>query len=442
MPISQFNNWNAPLAAFGFPGDVFNGAPEETGTAAAISVNILCSTHTTLTIQQSYNKTNWYYEQQYQIQQGEQSQLATIQMPVVLPYFRVNILNQEQVTQTYCNMNTSLVPQLTQNFDIRPLTAATDSVSITTPIDVSGNVGMSAKDITTGIEEPLNSAQTTFGESTINMLSTFSIASYGAQQVSSITAYGADFTGATAVYSPIPLTGNLAEEATSVLISGKTLCQGINDTNGNPTIVNVKTTGGYPGQSSLKTSTQAFYSTVNGPDYSTPDSSVGVFGSQWNLDYAGQTQSLCVSERKNAAGYGDYVDLLVNDKELNAKIITCDTSSIAGTVNVVLPNTIYNTTFATITGPATGDPVDIGATGLISVVISADSVTGDFFCGIQYSHDGTVWIDSESGTLTTSALAFGVTGLFIGAPLVRLNVPSATTETATNLKFSLFGKAL
>jgi hypothetical protein len=137
MPISQFNNWNAPLAAFGFPGDVFNGAPEPTGTAAAISVNILCGTLTTLTIQQSYNTSNFYYQQQYQIQGG---QLTTIQMPVVLPYFRVNILNQTQATQQYCNMNTSLVPQLTQNVDIRPLTGATDSVSITGAVDISGGV--------------------------------------------------------------------------------------------------------------------------------------------------------------------------------------------------------------------------------------------------------------------------------------------------------------
>jgi len=127
MPISQFNNWNAPLAAFGFPGDVFNGAPEPTGTASAISVNILCGTLTTLTIQQSYNTSNFYYQQQYQIQGG---QLTTIQMPVVMPYFRVNILNQTQATQQYCNMNTSLVPQLTQSVDIRPLTAATDTISV------------------------------------------------------------------------------------------------------------------------------------------------------------------------------------------------------------------------------------------------------------------------------------------------------------------------
>lgn len=127
MPISQFNNWNAPLAAFGVPGDVFNGSPEATGTATAISVNILCSTQTTLTIQQSYNTSNFYYQEQYVIQGGE---LSTIQMPVVLPYFRVNILNDTMSTQTYCNMNTSLVPQLTQSVDIRPLTSATDSVSI------------------------------------------------------------------------------------------------------------------------------------------------------------------------------------------------------------------------------------------------------------------------------------------------------------------------
>jgi hypothetical protein len=140
MPISQFNNWNAPLAAFGFPGDVFNGAPEPTGTAAAISVNILCGTLTTLTIQQSYNTSNFYYQEQYQIQGG---QLTTIQMPVVLPYFRVNILNQTQATQQYCNMNTSLVPQLTQNVDIRPLTAATDSVAVAGTVDISGDVVVS-----------------------------------------------------------------------------------------------------------------------------------------------------------------------------------------------------------------------------------------------------------------------------------------------------------
>lgn len=135
MPISLYNNWNAPLARFGFPGDVFNGRPELTGLASAISVNILCSTLTTLTIQQSYNTTNFYYQKQYTIQGG---QLTTIQMPVVMPNFRVNILNEQMTDQTYCNMNTSLVPQLTQNVDIRALDGATDSVSISGAIDISG----------------------------------------------------------------------------------------------------------------------------------------------------------------------------------------------------------------------------------------------------------------------------------------------------------------
>ena len=150
MPISQFNNWNAPLARFGFPGDVFDGAPEPTGTASAISVNILCSTLTTLTIQQSYNTTNFYYQKQYVIQGG---QLYTIQMPVVLPYFRVTILNEDMVDQTYCNMNTSLVPQLTQNVDIRHLDSTTDSVAVAGTVDLSGSVVVSnfpAEQLVTG----------------------------------------------------------------------------------------------------------------------------------------------------------------------------------------------------------------------------------------------------------------------------------------------------
>jgi len=127
MTLSKSNNWNAPLARFGFPGDVFDGVGEPTGTAAAISVNILASTQCTLTIQQSYNSTNWYNQQQYTIIPG---QLQNIQMRAVLPNFRVALLNEEMVNQTYCSMNTSLVPQLTQNFDIRPLNSATDSVSV------------------------------------------------------------------------------------------------------------------------------------------------------------------------------------------------------------------------------------------------------------------------------------------------------------------------
>ena len=130
MALSKLNNWNAPLAAFGFPGDVFTGRLEAT-SGAAISVNIIASTHCTLTIEQSYNTTNWYYSNQLDISAG---QLLTLQVPVVMPNFRVNVLNEEQVTQTYFNMNTSLVPQLTQNFNIRHLTPETDSISV----DLSG----------------------------------------------------------------------------------------------------------------------------------------------------------------------------------------------------------------------------------------------------------------------------------------------------------------
>jgi hypothetical protein len=132
MSVSRFNNWNAPLAGFGSPGDDFNGSPEATGAAACISVVILCSTQTTLKVEQNRSINNpFIFEDEYTIQPGVQT---TIQVRVVLPYFRVNIINDTMTTQTYMNMNTMLLAQLTRNVDIRPLTAATDSVNV----DVSG----------------------------------------------------------------------------------------------------------------------------------------------------------------------------------------------------------------------------------------------------------------------------------------------------------------
>lgn len=132
MSVSRFNNWNAPLAGFGSPGDNFNGSPEATGAAACISVVILCSTQTTLKVEQNRTINNpFIFENEYTIEPGIQT---TIQVRVVLPYFRVNIINDTMTTQTYMNMNTMLLAQLTHNVDIRPLTAATDSVNV----DVSG----------------------------------------------------------------------------------------------------------------------------------------------------------------------------------------------------------------------------------------------------------------------------------------------------------------
>lgn len=124
---SKYNNRLIPLAGFGFPNDNFIGEPEITGTGSAISVTIYVNTLTKLTIQQSPDKSNWYYFQDYIIQPNKQ---YVLQVPCTLEFYRVTILNQSQTKQQYCNMITSLVQQLTQGVDIRPLDSATDSVSV------------------------------------------------------------------------------------------------------------------------------------------------------------------------------------------------------------------------------------------------------------------------------------------------------------------------
>lgn len=128
MPVrSKHNNRLVPLAGFGFPNDNFIGEPELTAGASAISVTIYVSTLTTLNIGQSPDKSNYYYFQDYVIQPNKQ---YVIQVPCALEFYRITILNQSQTQQQYCYMVTSLVQQLTQGVDIRPLDSATDSVSV------------------------------------------------------------------------------------------------------------------------------------------------------------------------------------------------------------------------------------------------------------------------------------------------------------------------
>jgi hypothetical protein len=124
---SQFNNRLAPLARFGFPNDKFSGLPESTGTATALSVAIYTDQQTTLTIQQSPDKVNNYIFEQYTILPNQQ---YIIQVPVTLAYFSCVLLNETATNQEYCYMVTSLVQQLTQGVDIRPLNSSTDSVSV------------------------------------------------------------------------------------------------------------------------------------------------------------------------------------------------------------------------------------------------------------------------------------------------------------------------
>jgi len=132
---SKHNNRLVPLAGFGFPNDNFIGLPELTAGASAISVTIYVSTLTKLNIGQSPDKSNYYYFQDYIIEPNKQ---YVIQVPCTLEFYRITILNESQTQQQYCYMITSLVQQLTQGVDIRPLNSATDSVSISGSVDISG----------------------------------------------------------------------------------------------------------------------------------------------------------------------------------------------------------------------------------------------------------------------------------------------------------------
>ena len=132
---STYNNRLAPLAGLAS----FTGEAEETKLGNALSVAVYISDLSTLTIEQSPNRTNWYIMKQTTI---EPNVRYIIQEPCTLAYFRITIHNEMLTAQAYCNLVTSLVQELTQGVDIRPLSSATDSVTT-----ISGDSKTSTGDI-------------------------------------------------------------------------------------------------------------------------------------------------------------------------------------------------------------------------------------------------------------------------------------------------------
>jgi hypothetical protein len=133
MSRSQKNNKTNPLDASGQPFSVFTGESEHTLDCVAISVSIVVPTQCLLTIQQSYDKVNWYVTESFTVPVGEHRQY---QQAASLEYFRVILANQGAL-QTYCHMITTRSQSLTQNVNIRNLTLARDNVNVEGSVSVS-----------------------------------------------------------------------------------------------------------------------------------------------------------------------------------------------------------------------------------------------------------------------------------------------------------------
>mgnify|MGYP003646370627 CR=1 FL=1 len=136
---SQNNNRTFPLGASTGDNSTFTGIAEETGDYTAISVSVVVPTVCILTIEQTFNKRDWYFSEQYTVQPNEH---RTFQQPIVLEYFRV-VLQNTGILQTYCHMISSRSQNLTQNLNIRNLTTARDAVVVDTSgsalsVDISG----------------------------------------------------------------------------------------------------------------------------------------------------------------------------------------------------------------------------------------------------------------------------------------------------------------
>lgn len=133
MSRSQNNNKTNPLDAAGTENSVFTGTAEHTLDCVAISVSIIVPTQCLLTIQQTYDKVNWFVSESFTVQAGEHRQF---QQTASLEYFRVILTNLGGL-QSYCHMISTRSQSLTQNVNIRNLTLARDNINVAGSVSVS-----------------------------------------------------------------------------------------------------------------------------------------------------------------------------------------------------------------------------------------------------------------------------------------------------------------
>ena len=467
MPLSLFNNWNAPLARFGFPGDVFDGSPEPTGGASAISVNILCSTLTTITIQQSYNKSNFYYQKQYTIQGG---QLSTIQMPVVLPFFRIAMLNEELVNQTYCNMNTSLVPQLTQNLDIRPLDGATDSVSITGAVDISGGAievsNFPAQQLVSG-----ENSNFVFYPTVAN--NTVSIYADGTQGVNVAGGWQ---------YNNINNSGKINWYCYSSLTPSTDYK--VSQLNSMYTVVNNLSTLG------LATAQNPFIIIYTRMDSGTNSGlfykSKLFFGSNAHTDILGlkllytgedpvdihpeitginRIQLLFISalsdnkllaDVQNESIIAGSLQTTNNTSPANSfafvmqefgadwvktpAILPIENGAVVTSLTPTLNTAVYNQAVSAVS--FTGPLYDLGENSLVDVLLLASGVVVNGSVRLDYSVDGTTWFPDNENTypITTTDLHYVIRGLKVGSRYIRVSTGPSSLFRATNLLMTFSSK--
>lgn len=125
-------------------GGQFTGAWQSTKTldgAVAINVNLICDSLSLVTIQQSSFSNGGFIDNTQTSSYPVVGVAELYQMPIILPYFRVILQNDDIVNQTYCRLNSTLSITISKNVDIRKLSAfaSSDNVEIIAK-DASGNL--------------------------------------------------------------------------------------------------------------------------------------------------------------------------------------------------------------------------------------------------------------------------------------------------------------
>ena len=450
------------MGAAGTANSIFTGTSEHTLECVAISVSIIVPTACTLTIQQSYDKVNWYVTETFTVPVGEHRQY---QQTASLEYFRVILTNLGGL-QSYCHMISTRSQSLTQNVNIRSLTLARDNVNVAGSVSVSN---LPATQLVSGENSPY-----AFYPTAANNIPEIYADGTKGTNVTGGWQYTNEITGKINWYcygSPTSATDyKLSQLQSMYTVINQQSTLGLAQAQNPFIIIYTRPTGD---GDALWYKSKFFYGSNAHSDISgtkilyTGDDPVDIHPEITGVNRIQLVFNLGLSTKTLAAG--------ANESIWNGSLQTTNATTPAGsfnftmlefgavwdTVESVLPvefgrvkcdvvgtvgltpsitTATYNQAVSAVS--FTGTAFDMGENSLVDVLLLASGAVENGNVRLDYSTDGITWFPDNTNTypITTTDLHYVISGKKTASRYIRVSTGQASAFRAANLQMTFTSK--
>jgi hypothetical protein len=471
MSRSQNNNKTNPLDASGTEYSVFTGTAEHTLDCVAISVSIIVPTPCLLTIQQTYDKVNWFITESFTVPAGEHRQY---QQTASLEYFRVILTNLGGL-QSYCHMISTRSQSLTQNVNIRNLTLARDNVNVEGTVDISGTANVAVTNFpATQLVSGQNSPYAFYPTAANNIPEIYADGTKGTN-VTGGWQYTNEITGKINWYcygSPTSATDyKLSQLQSMYTVINQQSTLGLAQAQNPFIIVYTRPTGDgdalwykskffFGGENTHTdiSGTKILYTGEDPVDIHPEITGINRIQLAFKLDLSTKTLaagadesiwtgSLQTTNATTPAGsfnftmleFGAVWDTVDSVLPVEFGRVKCD---VVGTVGLTpsITTATYNQAVSAVS--FTGTAFDMGENSLVDVLLLASGAVTNVNVRLDYSTDGITWFPNNTTTysITTTDLHNVILGLKTGSRYIRVSTGPSSAFRADNLRMTFTSK--